>query len=287
MPFVGEATIMLNLALFAALTFSSDVVRFYSGTIIAMQKDEKRFLVVADSRSSDNARTSHRDDACKVVGLGEQAFFFATGRTSATGRDEKVVFDLNDIALRVFNDFSRLPNDENRLYSVSFYTAIFAKAVYQDMAVQQPLGFLEGIDKGNLAKIVIGGTLADGSLIAFLVNINAESTSSAVPLISFAVEKWNQPAGYEIAGFGSREKDGVVEFLANKTERAKTANDRFQAEITANKANSDAEIIRLKAAVAAAIDWAENKNMVGGPLDILELRRGGRLNWIQRKENCK
>jgi hypothetical protein len=268
-----------------SLAMATMLIQIYGGTIIVMQKDEERFLIIADSRSSDNSGTSHWDDACKVVGLGDQTFFFATGSTLATGSDEKKLFDLNDIAKRVFNDFSRLPNDENRLYSVSFYGALFAKAIYQDMAAQRPIGLFEGIDRGNLAKFVIGGTLADGSLIAFLVNINAEQTGSSIPLISYTVEKWNPP--YEIGIFGSREKDGVTEFLVNKSVRAKIANGKFKAEMTGSKENPDTRIMTLKAAVATAIDWAENKNVVGGPLDILELRRGGHLNWVQQKQNCK
>jgi hypothetical protein len=277
---------MLNLAMLAAMFLASDGVRFYGGTIIVMQKDENRFLIVADSRSSDNAGAAHWDDACKVISLGDQTFFFASGKTIATSSAGQSIFDLNDIPKRVFNDFSRLSNDEARLYSMAFYSAIFAKAMYQDIAAQQPTGLVQSVVNGNLVKAIMGGAMSDGSLVAYLININVEPTSTPVPLITFTVERFNPPVQFPIASFGSHEKDGVNEFIDNKTDRAKIANAKVNEEIARSK-YADIELLRLKAAVASAIEWAENKNMVGGQLDILELRRGGRVNWIQHKEICK
>jgi hypothetical protein len=275
---------MLNLALLAAMFLNSDGVRFYGGTIIVMQKDEKRFLVVADSRRSDNAGLIHWDDACKVIGLGDQAFFFATGRTTVTNDAGQTIFDLNDISKRVFNDFSRSGNDEDRVYSVAFYSAIYAKAIYQDIAAQQP-GMLQAFVNTTLVQAVIGGTMNNGTLISYLINIKVQPTSTPVPVIMFTVEPLNPPAPNNVVTIGFDEKTGVGEFLDNKTARAKVANAKFYADNAGNK-NADLEMLHLRAAVSSAIEWANNKNMVGGPLDILELRRGGRLNWIQRKKGC-
>lgn len=135
----------------------------------------------------------------------------------------------------------------------------------------------------------MGGTLNDGSLVAYLININGKPTIIVQPS-HLLVLLWNNgaspPPGDNVAIFGSDENNGVIEFLGNKTERAKVANTNFRAEIAGTK-NADVEVLRLKYAVQSAIDWADNKNMVGGPLDILELRKGQTIHWIQQIDGCK
>jgi hypothetical protein len=275
---------MLNAILMVAFFSPPSSMTVYGGTIIVMQKDDDRFIVVADSRSSNDTGTSYWDDACKVIGLGHKMFFFATGKTTLTRTDGKTVFDVNEVVKRGFNDFNRLPNDENRLYLVSFYSALFLKALYQDVSAQWPGPMADGVINGNSVKAIFGGATDDGALIAYLVNINMEPTKASVPPISFTVEKWNAPHPINI--FGSREKDGVTEFWAKETERAKLANADLDSQFARNK-DADRELLRIKAAVQAAVDWAQNKNMVGGPLDILELRKGQSIHWIQAKPSCK
>jgi hypothetical protein len=76
-----------------------------------------------------------------------------------------------------------------------------------------------------------------------------------------------------------------MELMMNDTERAKIANEFLAAEL-AKLDDPDTQIFRLKARVQTATDWAKS-HRVGGPLDILELRKGGYIRWIQRKSGCK
>lgn len=219
---------MLNFLLVAAMFAQPADVAFYGGTIIVMQKDDKRFIVVADSRAS-NQLGAYWDDTCKIEGLGDKALFFATGRTLLASDDGKTIFfNINDVVQRVFNDFSRFPNDENRLNLISFYSALFVKSYIQEIAAQKPVAFLDGIKSGNLVKAIVGGTLNDGSLVGYLIKINGKPASTTVPLISFTVEKWSEPSGDNVAIFGSDENNGVTEFLGNKTEPPKSQTPTFK-----------------------------------------------------------
>src|SRR5215467_7977810 len=98
---------MLKTIVLLAVVLSSPKIQFYGGTIIAMLKDGDRLIVVADSRSSNNAG-AHRDDVCKIMSLGEKGFFFASGRTLLVDNKGTTIFDISDVARRIFNDFSHL-----------------------------------------------------------------------------------------------------------------------------------------------------------------------------------
>lgn len=216
--------------------------------------------------------------------MGNKGFFFATGRTVLDDGKGNKFFDVNEVAERVFNDFKGLPNNGNRLETMAFYIAQHSKSIYQDIAIQRPNELTENLVGGNLVKAMVGGTPDDGSLAMYMLNINVEPTTAPVPLIAFTVERLNIEVG-DLFTIGSFEKNGVLEFIQNQTGRAKAANAQLEAELVKGS-NPDAGVMRVKAAVQAAIDWANN-NRVGGPLDILELKPGGTVNWIQRKQGCQ
>lgn len=262
------------LFLLAALSIPDKNVSLFGGTIIAMEKDNERIVIVADSRSHNNAGTAYRDDTCKVVTLGDKGFSFASGRTIFNDIHGNKLFDINNVAQGVFNDFRGLPNNENRLKTIAFYTAILSKSFYQDVAIQSPEKISGKLIAGKLIDGIIGGTLDDGSFLTYTINVNIQPNSTPTfPLITFTVERRDVADGKLII-IGSDEKSGVAEFILNQTERAKIANSHFESDLAKMK-NPDFVVLKLQAAVQAAIDWADNKNMVGGPLDILELRRGG------------
>lgn len=275
--------IMTSIAIFSPL-LRGQILTVKTGTIIAIQKEKDRFIVVADSRfSSAMDGTKQGDDSCKVIALDEKTFFFSTGKSQML-LNNKVVFDVTDIAKKVFNDFSSETNTEERIRKFSFYFGLFIRALLYDVAVQKPGSIGSNISKPNLMEAIIGSTTHSGELISYLIGVDAEPVlNSAVPLITFRIEKFDTQG---VTVLGSDDSVGVAEFWQNTTERAKAANVRMRGEIS-QIINPDMEVIRLKNAVQAAIDWATNKNLIGGPLDILELKRGGIINWIQRKPGCK
>jgi len=128
--------------------------------------------------------------------------------------------------------------------------------------------------------MLVAGTTRAGDLLAYIVKINVEPTQRTPNLrIAFTLDKWDP--SLELLVLGSNEKDGFIEFWIGETERAKIANQNFRSELT-RMDKPDTEILRIKAGVETAIAWAGNR-LVGGPIDILELRKGETIRWIQRK----
>ena len=89
-----------------------------------------------------------------------------------------------------------------------------------------------------------------------------------------------------ISAYWAAQKRGIGEFWQNQSVRSKEANARMQKSISKIQ-SPDIDLIKLRFAVQSAIDWSDNPNVIGGPLDILELKAGGKIHWIQRKKNCK
>jgi hypothetical protein len=266
----------------AILLSPTQNINLTSGTIIVLYRDNERFIVIADSRLSSNDQPEYRDTACKLNALGDKAFFFATGRTLVMGLENESVLDVNAIAVKVFRDFSGKADTNSTLHAIAFYTAISLKALFQDIAAQDAAHLFAGVHKDNLMQMIIGGTTDSRDLIAYCIQIKIQANEVApYPLIVFTVERWNPELGI----FGSDEKDGFMELMMNDTERAKIANEFLAAEL-AKLDDPDTQIFRLKARVQTATDWAKS-HRVGGPLDILELRKGGYIRWIQRKSGCK
>lgn len=276
--------VLLVFLLAAALSGQApEDVHFYGGTIIAIQKDKHRFLVVADSRSH-HGKGSYFDDACKIVALGDKGFFVANGHTiisDYSSGTRKISFAIGEVAGRVFDNFRGLPNDEARLNKIAI--EIGNRYINFHRVLPIPPDVQES--SGNMMHAFIGGTLNDGSLVTYTLDVNVEPRGGTRPQLVATVKRKDIAVGDVLASGDDDAKADVYEFWQGQTARAKVANDQLQKQL-ATGPNADPDVLKLMAAVQAAIEWAKDKSHVGGPLDVLELKRGGPVHWIQRKPGC-
>lgn len=254
------------------------------GTIIAMQKKKDRFIVIADSRVSNSILNVHTDDSCKVMALADNIFVFTTGIAHVVLPDGTIV-DVTDVIKRGFAKTSTLaPHTEMKLNNIASNIAIELKNFIQSLLLQHPKAFVGyTFEDGIVAQAVIGEATTDGQLVADIVRIKLDQTVKTPAVFP---ESLRFPDGFDLCVLGSPQKRGIGEFWQNQSVRSKEANARMQKSISKIQ-SPDIDLIKLRFAVQSAIDWSDNPNVIGGPLDILELKAGGKIHWIQRKKNCK
>ncbi len=252
------------------------------GTVVALRKDQHRFIVVAGNTVGDKNAGRPEHAGCNIIALDEKHFFLSTGKSQLLDQGQ-IIFDANEAAKKVFDDLGAGPNSAHHVRQVSFYLGTFLKALFYDMLIQLPHVVNATEPKTNLLTAIIGGTTDSGELVSFVVSIDAEQIpDSRVPLVGFNVARFDPGP---LTALGAEEKNGIMEFLQDRTERAKAGNIRMEEQI-ARSTTPDREVIRMRTAVQSAIDWAQQQSSGSSPLDIVELRRGQTIHWIQRNPNC-
>jgi hypothetical protein len=256
-----------------------------SGTIIILDFETDRLLVAADSRESLSDSKNYNDDACKIVPLGDYGFFSATGRTELERNDGTVVFDATEIAKHAVK---RAPSHQIR--EAASWWGNDIKRILENMrntpgfALPPPGEFATGIFatsaagpkeaneiQADEAKVLLLPGQAGKSPPRFRVEVTPLNARAERPYLLF---------------FGSSEgTEGVKEFLNRTSKRALLASERIRQETESGRAE-DLSARILEASIQFASDVAIHKNEIGGPVDILELPKGGKIKWTKVKSRC-
>lgn len=257
------------------------------GTIVALRSSQNEIVVVADSRTIVGMR--HFDDRCKITALGNQLIFAASNYTgsvdinSATGRASHVQWDAHAIARRDFFVLANkvTPND----LPVKLATA-WGKDVKRD--VEEDLAR----NKRSVLSVLDGDTVTQAFFAGFDNGkpIVVESAITCMgrknPKIRFAIERIEHGRIMTFIG-----EDAIAhEFIKDQTPRAKQWNQeaKIRAATLGNPLWFYPDFV-----VYLTIHYdpgTMNDGMlihdVGGPIDVVLLRKGKGIKWLRRKPNC-
>jgi hypothetical protein len=252
------------------------------GTIVVVRFEARRILIAADSRHNygSGAISHNRDDACKVVALGEHAAFVAAGFVgydNAGPADRLQTWRASEVALL---EYERHVHEHGGWSDAQL--DVLARSIGDSLTSR--IADLAQYAAPTVKSAVVGGLLTTGLLATALGN------EVSVALIQIGVGTNGQvmllpsshltPATHPISALGRGEV--VVEVLAGSTQRAVLAMQELQTK-GASLPPSERDVLCVTRLVELSIAWLPADASVGGPVDVLELCAEQPVRWIQRK----
>jgi hypothetical protein len=270
-----------------------------SGSIVVMSRSRQRVIIAADSRVNFGGG-KYEDTSCKITALSDKLIFAATGIVGDSSYllPGGLRFDARGEANRVFIQYSQAPANFLDLGTVGTIASNWGAAMaehFRAAAEASPASleqWLKRVELSHEPTFVVGvfaGLEPDGEISVYSVNVEyAQSREGAAPSEPYLLT--SMPVPDDLPGdvslltpFGMSEI--VNEIREGKTDRAKqeiNARDLLQNTLSA-EAFARSQAIRL---VDLTIAYHAKQEFVGGRIDAVELRRAGKLHWLQRKENC-
>jgi hypothetical protein len=270
-----------------------------SGTIVVMSRSRQRVIIAADSRVN-FGEGRYEDTSCKITGLSDKLIFAATGIVGDSSYllPGGLRFDARGEAQRVFLQYSQAPQNFLDLGAVGTIASNWGAAMaehFRAAAEASPASlqqWLKRVELSHEPTFVVGlfaGLEPDGEISVYSVNVEyAQSREGAAPSEPYLLTSMPVPDDLAddfslLTPFGMAEI--VNEIREGKSDRAKqeiNARDFLRSTVSA-EAFARSQAIRL---VDLTIAYHAKQDFVGGRIDAVELRRAGKVHWIQRKENC-
>jgi hypothetical protein len=242
-----------------------------SGSIAVTSVSDDRLIVAADSRATDD--NGHRIDdlECKIHMVGKNLILIPLGKAHFGN-----VLDGADLAHKIY---SANPNANTEKIATLWGQQMQSGLEMIGKRSQKTL--LGGLQKDDvvLALGIFAGADANGKISAYQSVIKYKVDGNKIILSN---DTETLPQGTTTVFFHGRSE--AQEFLSGKTKRAYDRNIELMEELE-SKHITDYVPYRLIAAVEAAIAWA-NDEAIGGNVDALILYKGGKIEWLQRKNNC-
>src|ERR1700722_10753752 len=249
-----------------------------SGTIIAVFYLEDRILVAAESRQViDGTPIAANSDnrACKIVRLGDHAFFAASGLVSLHGEAQ--------IVKKAFCD---VPSGD--ITKIAEQWANLKIRLYKEIASHDP----EKIKPSDQVITGVFGTNAHGrpeSYVVFIsLTLKPDSENPGRPTFVFA-QKPSGPFYYEnkqyFLAYGSDDKELLHEFSDHKIQRAQEAFDETFKGTRRDISVDEQHVVAVEATMKYAVRFGD-PDRVGLPIDILDLPKSGSSVWRRIKPEC-
>jgi hypothetical protein len=257
------------------------------GTALLFYADDERLIVAADSKMTpiNTAEFQGMDlgQACKIVELDSETLFFYAGGLAEIrdlGGTHAVRFSAKRIALNAFQKYRREHRSAQRLSNMA---NLWGKLMTPEAdATLKKFGSDQF--QNEMGWGAFGGLDDSGKPVFMIANMGFRVATDGSARSMFNVERGPPDAAHPLAETPSA-ASSVNEFLLAQTDRAKTANLRFNMRF---KKELDPFYIshRYAAALEAAIEWHPENPSIGLPVDLVELKRDGHIVWLKRKPHC-
>ena len=270
-----------------------------SGSVVAMSRSRQNVIIAADSRVN-LGEGKHDDSYCKITALSDNLIFAATGIVGDSSYllPQDLRFGATDEARKAFLSYSQAPEDFLDLGKVGTIASKWGAAMsdhFRKAAEASPANFQEWrkrIDLTHESAFVVGlfaGLESTGEISVYSVNVDfVEPEKGFLPTEPYFLRSTpipeDAPDNFSLTQvFGMQEI--FEEINAGKTDRAKQEiRQRHYLEMTSfPEVFARSQVIRI---VDLTIAYHPKQEFVGGKIDAVELPRGGKINWIQRKEGC-
>jgi hypothetical protein len=244
------------------------------GTLIILQPDGNRVLMAADSRRMD--RGNPNDHTCKIIQLGDRAFFAAAGDVQLLGADNKVVYDVHDIARSLY--------EHDGTKDIATIAKLWAEAVREKM--QFVLDHNRRVFREEPSLSGIFATATQSQITVYTYEMVMLYPSDKKAIIQPSPNSFVVPAEQGRVEGGS--KQGLIalnELAQNKKPWAVAANKDLET-LIANNPKKDRVAIKLRFEIKTASLQMTTKT-VGGYVDVLELSTKSGNNWLYAKPECR
>lgn len=231
-------------------------------------------VVAADSREVDESDRPIDDKSCKVIALGGDTLFFETGTPLIIVRRGKS-WNAEDVARAVYRESGRRDaRDLSIAWGDRALSWFDAQSETDLKSVSEAKG---GIITGGFINFRESG---HPSIQTQEITFSARNHTLTRGLAS-------EPPALGQVMFSGVGKNLIEEFFAAKTGRAMRAFSTVETEhLVGVKSWVDAKLARKAIQFAIANETGENRNTIGGPIDVAILRRNGAIEWVSRKKAC-
>jgi hypothetical protein len=239
-----------------------------TGTFYKVVHDQKYIVGAVDSRltrTSDSATS----DACKLVVLGDHAFFLAQGIVKQTDVDGHNSFDAYALA--------------KQSYDSSIASDVATKAAAQKFVTAANDAFAKDYQGGPDRIYVVGifaESLPDGSLNLDFATVYSKKGALERAVAGAAPPEGTEAAAYQPAGFSGIAKEAKE----RATERSKALYERLSEKLS-HSTNADQDALAADETVQAVEEWGDNKS-VGGDIATVILEVGKPVRWYTKPSGC-
>lgn len=252
-------------------------------TVIVVGSSKDKIILAADSRAT-KGDGSHKDDFCKIVELGDDVIFAATGIVSDSSGilPEDIKFDVYSAARKAYSEIKeKSPRAKMSL--------IVGKSLSDRVALQWSNDF--GSHMVAAAKVSDWINRPNGGrIIGIFVATEAKEMDAVVATLNCTPQniKINcemEKGPIEIPDVICFEPFGTIDVVQLALLHTSNEWRQFQKKRSENSDQADIEFaIRL---VELTEDFSAFKKDVGGKIDAVEVRPGKKPYWIQQKCECK
>jgi hypothetical protein len=273
--------------------------QIHSGSIVVMGRSRQKVVIAADSRVN-LGDGKYEDSYCKITALSDNLIFAATGIVGDSSYllPEDLRFGATGEARKAFLSYSQKPEDFLDLGRVGTIASKWGAAMadhFRKAADASPANLEEWrkrIDLSHESGFVVGlfaGLEPDGEISVYSVTVDyAEPRKGFLPTEPYFLRSTpipdDAPEDFSVTqAFGMSEI--FDEINAGKTDRAKQEirQSHYLQMTSFPEVFAGRQVIRM---VDLTIAYDPKQEFVGGRIDAIELPAGGKISWIQRKENC-
>jgi hypothetical protein len=276
----GRLAILFIVITISRTSGQENTVGLRHGTIIVYELNTTQLVIVADSKVHvvGDSEVKGLEDGlgCKIVNLSNNTLFFYTGNfTEAYDKTGKTTFSQQNAATEAFEKFKTEGRSKKRLMDVA--------NKYSELV------------RPKIDEILRAGFKYDVGALAGFASLD-EFNHPTLLRVNFGVEPLNHTVGSTVMPLApdadhvymgrSPAYEGVIEFIAAKTPRAKQAMEQFKSR-REKLPERDKEVYRLIAAVMSSLNWNKNDPTVGPPVDAVVIEANMGIRWIKRKPMCR
>jgi hypothetical protein len=265
----------------AVLLLPIAIVASAHGTAIVIGYSKDKIVIAAESRRGDEGK-SYEDDACKVTALSDRFLFTVSGRNDDK-TDGVLGWDATEQAKSAFSRMSRLP--------LEFTPALDTASFWEETLLQNINDHIRPSELANLGPTPM---YIDGWFLGLSPMGNIQAAYARIGTIprTYPVRLYAPPVvdggvldtmEYRVQGGDQRLFD---EFYKASSARAKAESSKT-AELFKTWSSEEVDVREVIRMLELIIQYTDRPKDVGGPIDAVELKRGGTVHWIQRKPICK
>lgn len=240
----------------------------------------EKIVMVGDSRITLGGLQF--DDQCKVAAPGGNIVFVTAGAASFISplRSSVPSWDNLDEAHVAYKKIiARYSTPAGHLLDIANSFAESLRLKWTEAANHYRAQVEEGAPDGGLTRALFGGRDSSGRLQLVDVFIAFQASNVNDPVSAQVGYVQDCPSNFCSFGNGAI----AVEFIKQTTPRA--AQEAKTWRPSPDVAPKDVDIERTMRLVELTIKLDDRKT-VGGPIDAVQLSRGGDLRWYRRKANC-
>jgi len=278
----------MNRFIFAYLPCFGQVTnsQIETGTVIYVDISQGELTIAADSRVTIADTGQHSDTKCKISAFGDKFVFTAAGLSFYRG-DKGEGWDIHTIARQIWRKESNAESRASNLVNnVAEQFVAQMESIYRHPEMITSAKRNQAGGDPVLVSAIFAATDNSGALALRALNIDYDDrlfSSSGEVRLTHELSSLEPEKGGGAMSMGHDEV--IEEFLSKKSVRAKEYMAWFLPQLTTMSPSEKRAAIATKY-IELSILLHPQSDLMGFPIDVLQLKRTKGVNWVFVKPNC-